>query len=69
MGGHLKKGVTTDLHAKFSDDILEIIDNLVEAIAVYDDEDRLIFFNQAFLTINPKPGATAPTRLATSREN
>ncbi len=49
----MKKGIAADLHAKFSEDILEIIDNLDEAIAVYDDEDRLIFFNQAFLTINP----------------
>ncbi|WP_193181196.1 sensor domain-containing diguanylate cyclase [Nisaea sediminum] len=40
--------------ARYTDQILEVIENLDEAIAIYDEQDRLIFFNRAFLKINPR---------------
>ncbi|UUX49867.1 diguanylate cyclase [Nisaea acidiphila] len=40
--------------SRYTDQILEVIENLDEAIAIYDAQDRLIFFNRAFLQINPR---------------
>jgi len=39
--------------SRYTEEIIEIIDDLTEAIAIYDQADRLIFFNRAFLEINP----------------
>jgi len=41
-------------YSRYTQEIVEIIDDLTEAIAIYDPQDRLIFFNRAFLKINPK---------------
>lgn len=40
--------------SRFTEQIVEVIDGLNEAIAIYDEQDRLIFFNRAFLKINPR---------------
>lgn len=53
MADKVQKHVAGENHEKFSSDVLDIIDNMSDAIAIYDDQDRLVFYNQAFLTINP----------------
>ncbi|MEQ8334297.1 diguanylate cyclase [Nisaea sp.] len=40
--------------SRYTEQILEVIDDLAEAIAIYDAQDRLIFYNRAFLKINPR---------------
>ncbi|MBO6562745.1 MAG: diguanylate cyclase [Nisaea sp.] len=40
--------------SRYTEQILEVIDDLAEAIAIYDEQDRLIFFNKAFLQVNPR---------------
>lgn len=40
--------------SRYSGQILEVIDGLTEAIAIYDEQDRLIFYNKAFLQVNPR---------------
>jgi len=49
----LERGGWSGIRGKFTDEVLEVIDEFGEAIAIYDSKDRLVFFNQAFLTINP----------------